>query len=296
MNLDNEFEGERQMSSCFLCNSKKSRLRHKGVRDNEGIDVLECIECGLVYLSSVNHINEAFYENSGMLNGKVDLQKYRQQSFMDDSRRAKDLKNVILGKKVLDFGCGAGGFLHLIKNKCKEIAGVELDKSLNESINKEGINCYSNISEINDSYDVITLFHVLEHLKDPMLTLQKLKKHLNKDGTIIIEVPNADDALLTLFKNEKFSKFTYWSCHLYLYNNYTLQKICENAGYNVKLIKQIQRYPLSNHLYWLNNGLPGGHVHYNMLNDDILNNQYANILAALGKCDTIVAEINISRD
>ncbi|MGE7690584.1 class I SAM-dependent methyltransferase [Lysinibacillus sp. NPDC097214] len=278
---------------CSLCGSDKIKMRFERVRDRSDIQVLECEQCTLVFLSSFEHISNEFYEESGMMNGKVDIKNYRQQSIVDDRRRFNDLKNKIIGKKVLDFGCGAGGFLHLGNELCEEIHGVELDKALNKIINGEGIKCYSNIDELEEKYDVITLFHVVEHLVNPTETLGKLKKYLKPNGILVIEVPNADDALLTLFNNEAFASFTYWSCHLYLYNEFTLKSLLKNAGYSVKAVKQIQRYPLSNHLYWLSKGMPGGHNHFGILDNPLLRQSYESSLAALGKCDTIIGEFQV---
>lgn len=278
------------MQSCSLCQSKNITLRYPYVRDNKDIQVLECEECGLVFLSSFNHISDEFYEESGMLNGTVNLKKYRQQSFNDDQRRANELRSKIIGKKVLDFGCGAGGFLHLIQSHTKYAVGVELDKNINKAINDEGIQCFANIEEIEGTYDVITLFHVVEHLVNPKEILNQLKKYLNTNGIVIIEVPNADDALLTLYNSKPFADFTYWSCHVYLYNSFTLQQLVKQAGFKVKLVKQIQRYPLSNHLYWLSQGKPGGHNHFGFIDNIVLDKEYESTLAAIGKCDTLLLE------
>lgn len=279
------------MNKCMLCESKNINERYPYVRDNKDIKVLECNECGLVFLSSFDHISDEFYENSGMLNGKVDLEKYRQQSYRDDFRRANDLSAKLLGKRVLDFGCGAGGFLNLVKGHTERVCGVELDKTIRKAINNEGVKCYSSIDELEGEYDIITLFHVLEHLVNPIETLRGLKRFLAKNGIIIIEVPNADDALLTLYKSAAFADFTYWSCHTYLYNSFTLKKIAEKSGLSVKMVKQIQRYPLSNHLFWLSERKPGGHTYLGTLDNPILTKEYESALASIGKCDTIMIEV-----
>jgi len=52
-------------------------------------------------------------------------------------------------------------------------------------------------------FDVITLFHVLEHIKNPVKTLADLRTYLKADGTLIVEIPNADDFLLQINKNYK---------------------------------------------------------------------------------------------
>ncbi|MCK1986502.1 class I SAM-dependent methyltransferase [Lysinibacillus fusiformis] len=276
------------MRKCYLCSSEETILRYPQVRDNKDISVLECKNCSLVYLSTTDHITNEFYEKSGMLNGRVNLDLYRKNSYTDDKRRANSLHEKLVGKKVLDFGCGAGGFLNLIKDVADKAIGIELDEIIREQLNNEGIICYKNISETDEKFDVITLFHVLEHIPNPIELLQEIKKYLNPCGVLIIEVPNADDALLTLYDCDDFKAFTYWSCHVFLYNPMTLVQIIKKAGLQSKYVKQIQRYPLSNHLYWLSKGKPGGHKEWALLNNEVQN--YERFLANIGKCDTIIIE------
>ena len=127
---------------------------------------------------------------------------------------------------------------------------------------------------------------------DPKAILGELSEILADGGQIIVEVPNADDALLTLYKNEPFSKFTYWSCHLFLYTVKTLQMLFDQMNLKVNYIKQIQRYPLANHLHWLTNSKPGGHQKWHFLDSPELHAAYENQLVAIGKCDTILASIS----
>ena len=68
---------------------------------------------------------------------------------------------------------------------------------------------------------------------------------------MILEVPNSDDALLTLYESKDFQNFTYWSQHLFLFNTKTMAELIEQTGLKLNGIKHIQRYPLSNHMYWL---------------------------------------------
>lgn len=58
-------------------------------------------------------------------------------------------------------------------------------------------------------YDIITAFHVVEHLQDSIAILKELSSCLKENGKMIIEVPNADDALLTIYKSKAFREFTY---------------------------------------------------------------------------------------
>ncbi len=115
-------------------------------------------------------------------------------------------------------------------------------------------------TELEDKFDAITMWHILEHLENPQNILKRLSRFLSEDEKIIIEVPNANDALLSLYGCKAFQNFTYWEYHLYLYTMETLKRLLNETGFHIDFITQAQRYPLSNQLYWLTNGIPGGHA------------------------------------
>ena len=274
---------------CNLCNSQNYKKRKGTVRDNKNLEIFECCDCGLVFLSEDEHINESFYENSNM-HQSFDFYKWRNETFVDDTRRFEFLKNSLVNKKVLDFGSGNGGFLELTKNISKKVLGVELEKAIIPFYKEKKIPLENNLDNISDKFDIITSFHVIEHIKEPFEILNKLKNLLQDNGKLIIEVPNANDVLLTIYENEAFSNFTYWSCHLYLYTQHTLNLLAKQAGFEVEFIKHIQRYPLSNHLYWLSKNRPGGHEKWgNFFDSAELTKAYENQLASLGTTDTIIA-------
>jgi hypothetical protein len=78
---------------------------------------------------------------------------------------------------------------------------------------------------------------------------------------------------------------------LYLFNGETLRQLAdEQAGLRGVSIQQFQRYPLSNHLHWLSRSRPGGHQIV-VFDTPTLTPIYAASLAALGKCDTIIAHL-----
>lgn len=283
-----------KLTRCFLCGGEKSEIIHKGTRGGDKhIDVLQCASCGLVRLSEVMDDVEQFYQASGMRDQLVDTPAHtRITTRMDDERRFRFTENMIEGKDVLDFGCGDGGYLIRARKVARHVQGIELEKAMRDGLQEEGLSCCASLAEVGQ-FDVITLFHVLEHLDAPLDYLEKIRQHLTPDGMILIEVPNAEDALLSLYHSEAFADFTYWHCHVYLYNNMTLRRLAEKAGLKVKFMRQVQRYPLANHLYWLAQDSPGGHQAWAFLRDTALDERYGDMLAKLGIADTILAGFTV---
>ncbi len=284
-------------SKCYFCGNSIFDLVHSGVRGDKEACVVKCRNCGLTQLDRIIDNIDEFYQNSGMRGFDPVAKLINEEtsvSFDDDNRRFNLIKNMIENKRYLDFGCGHGGVLSRAYKKTRELYAVEPEDNMRNHIT-EGVVSYSSIAEarqeLHEKMDVITLFHVLEHLEDPVDILCQLKDLINDDGRIIVEVPNADDALLSVYKNSQYADFTYWICHLYYFNNESLRKVAEKAGLKVSFLQQIQRYPLSNHLFWLVNGKPGGHDQWSFLGDDQLNGAYGKKLAELGIADTIIAEL-----
>ncbi len=281
--------------NCYLCNNQEFIERPGIVRDAPELKIMECAHCGLVSFESLDHIDEYFYENSGMHSDDVlETDEWLRLLERDDARRIKYFSEKITNKDVLDFGCGPGGFLIKARPIAKSVFGIELETRLQPHYKANGFEVVPNIDDIPDSqkFDVITAFHVVEHLKEPDVILKQLQKKLKPSGQIIFEIPSASDALLTLYKNKPFSEFTYWSCHLFLFNSTNLKLLAQKTGMKLDYVDHVQRYPLSNHLHWLANGKPGGHQKWNFLNSEELNSAYEAKLAGLGITDTLIASFS----
>lgn len=275
--------------SCYLCNHPDHRTRKGAVRDDPALKIVECAKCGLVALSSVEHIRAGHYEKSGM-HGEAppSMPSWLHETEQDDQRRFEMLKASLVNRKVLDFGCGAAGFVHKAQFLAAEVTGVEPEFRVREYWGG-AIALHSSLEEVGQGYDLITAFHVVEHLVDPRAMLRDLAMRLSRRGRLVVEVPNSEDALLTLYDSDAFQRFTYWSQHVYLFNADTLRILSQQAGLRVVAIEQFQRYPLSNHLYWLSHNQPGGHQKWSFLDTSALTEAYAASLAAMGKCDTLIA-------
>jgi hypothetical protein len=120
--------------------------------------------------------------------------------------------------------------------------------------------------------------------------LSELITKIVSGGQILIEVPHANDFLLSTVCCDDFKQFTLWSQHMVLHTRETLRKTLEYVGLQDIQIEGVQRYPLSNHLNWLANGKPGGHKSpISILDSDALSEMYQNSLARIDATDTLVA-------
>jgi SAM-dependent methyltransferase len=280
---------------CYLCGCTSHRCRPGKVRDDESLKINECQECGLVFLSRAA-LPDEFYEKSCMHSGEPNpVADWLHDTDRDDERRFRSLSEAMTNRHVLDFGCGVGGFLMKAGSRARQVTGIELEARLTPHFQASGLEVFQSIDALpsDRNFDLITAFHVVEHLEDPAIMLRKLATRLRGGGRIIMEVPSSDDALLTLYKNGPFSEFTYWSCHLYLFNAANIPLLAKKAGLRLEYVSYIQRYPLSNHLYWLAEGKPGGHQLWGFLDSEDLSRAYEARLASLGRTDTLIASLSL---
>jgi len=264
------------------------------VRDREDVSVLKCKKSGVIFLSRTDHIDTAEYE------AKEGFKYWETQDrkaavligLEDDSRRSEQFKNIITNKKWIDVGTGVGGILDLLSPLAALTVAVEPQEDVRRHLIELGYKVFPSVDEVPyKDMEVATLFHVFEHLCDPIGTLKALKSKMSPGAKIIIEVPHAKDFLFSFLDLEAFKSFTFWSEHLILHTRESLRIFLEKAGFsNISIISH-QRYPLANHLHWLAKGKPAGHILWNHLTTPSLDTAYSDMLGKLDNTDTLIAVV-----
>ncbi|MEG4213940.1 class I SAM-dependent methyltransferase [Microcoleus sp. Pol14C6] len=275
-----------------ICEPNSVELYYSRVRDRDDICVMKCQKSEVIFLTKSQHIDSLYYQNKPDLSywSATSRKEAILKTFEDDPRRATQFGWAIENKKWLDFGTGAGGILDLLNEKAAETFAVEPQIKIATELINLGYQVWENIDQAPNEYlDVITLFHVFEHLVEPIETMGIVKSKLKPNGIVIVEVPHAKDFLIDILDLDSFKRFTFWSEHLILHTRQSLETFLQASGFDRVDIQGFQRYPLANHLYWLSRGKPGGHKVWEYLRSEELDKAYGEMLNSLHRTDTLIA-------
>lgn len=139
--------------------------------------------------------------------------------------------------KLLDIGCGTGSFLEICKKNGWETKGIEPDKTARkraQQLSNSTIEANFLLAYPNETFDIITMWHVLEHVYALDETIQKIKKNLSENGKIIVAVPNCNSFDANLYQQ-------YWAAydvprHLYHFSKETIKLLFQKHGLKVEEI------------------------------------------------------------
>jgi len=277
------------LESMNLASEETKNIFSESTRDVEGLNVYRDSKSEIIYIDDFFVGNEIYNSGSYRLAQSASSADY--EDIKDSKRRSKDFLNLYNNKVICDFGCGKGSFLINTIKKTKKSFGVELQQDYLMDLNKKNIECSDNINNIDDDYlESCFMFHVLEHLEDPIFHLKSIRPKLISGGKIIIEVPHARDFLIKNLKIQEFINFTLWSQHLILHTRESLEKFLLEAGYKNIKIFGVQRFSIANHLQWAVNRIPGGHRgELAYLEESELVKSYQNALDRIDATDTLIA-------
>ena len=138
-------------------------------------------------------------------------------------------------KKLLDVGCGTGDFLQIAQQVNWTVTGIEPNEEARKIANSKTNNSVFNVKQLlefeKQSFDVITLWHVLEHLPNLDEHVSILKSLLKEKGTLIIAVPNYKSYDAKYYKN-------FWAAfdaprHLWHFNQKSMAKLFAKVNMEV---------------------------------------------------------------
>ncbi len=165
----------------------------------------------------------------------------RAKELLDYAKMGAILKK--LGKQAdsfLDIGCGDGRFLKVMEKKGVAKSrnfGIELDKEVVRVLANEGYSAFSDRVEDctsipENGIDLITMFHVIEHVDQPDAVIKQIVRWLSPGGMVAIETPNVDSLDAHLFKKTFWGGY-HFPRHWHLFSPETLSYLLKRNGLNV---------------------------------------------------------------
>jgi len=201
-----------------------------------------------------------------MISQKVSIHKGRVLQY---SQRYKIIQEYCRGKAVLDLGCvehsseaeeSFSDWIHKgIKEVAKEVVGLDNAEREIRLLNRKGYNIMVGDVEnfnLNRKFEVVVCGELIEHVNNPGLLLQNVKKHLVEDGTLIITTPNSESLMwfpCVLLKGRIPCNPT----HVLWHNRQTLLELSRRYGFEVVATYYEVGNPTSRPLYYLERLLRG---------------------------------------
>lgn len=230
------------MYQCILCNSDRLSLISSQDRNGKGLKNYICEDCSFISVHPRKSLNEnkEYYE-SGAFSVEARKDKIPSTQKINSSDETAHLrvlktngvdKKIFSGtKKILEVGCGMGSMLRFLDGMGHQTTGIEMDESYVQfSNNFLGLNVIKSSLEDftpHSSYDVITTFHVIEHVNDPKFFLSKIRSLLSNDGYLILECPSID----MMYGSDK--NYFFWEPHINSFSNLTLRRLIVETGFEI---------------------------------------------------------------
>ena len=204
----------------------------------EKFSLLQCQHCDILHTSPVPDDISRYYDSTEYLSHQLEQKTliarvYNYVKEIQVNKKIRLIQSFQRDGDILDVGCGTGYFINHSRSSGYKIAGVEINtqaRLLAEDLNQ--IHIFRSLNEIQGStYDVITLWHVLEHLPDPVDTLRKLYSLLTPGGTLFIAVPN--------FKSKDAATYKeFWAGydvprHLFHFSQKSMTLLSAKSGFQI---------------------------------------------------------------
>jgi SAM-dependent methyltransferase len=206
---------------CDVCDAEL-RVVFQEVRDPQtghAFAVSRCPECGLGHTRPQPDDLDEYY--GPLYHGG----RYGMAERLCIRRRLRFVRAVARPCRLLDFGCGDGAFIAAALAAGMQATGVEMRP---EHARSKGLRVVERVEDITGQFDLITLWHSLEHVRSPRNLIGALMQRLSPEGFFVVAVPNADSLQARFFGSSWFHLDV--PRHLYHFTPRALRRLLEDCG------------------------------------------------------------------
>lgn len=217
---------------CNLCGGDDVTVIGRRSRSGAALRTVACTACGLAWSDPRPHDVRRFYEDQYRVDYKgafAPKPKHVYRAGQVALSRWQRIRGLLDGpKKVLDVGSGGGEFSYLLKSLGHEVRGIEPNRGyMQYSVGEYGLDVWRGFVDdapLDDvAYDLITIWHVLEHTERPASVLGRLARALKPGGLLVVEVPSIEAVC-------QAPSSTFHEAHLYHFNRVSLERMAALAG------------------------------------------------------------------
>ena len=225
--------------ACNLCDHDAASILSTRSRSGAALRSVCCLRCGLSWSDPRPHDARAFYENEYRVAYKQTFEP-QPKHVLRAGHVAIDRARKIAGllgspREILDVGSGGGEFAYLLKKMGHTVTGVEPNRGYAGYAEREyrlsvKRGFVGDTALADTAYDIITVWHVLEHTESPRDVLAQLQRALRPDGRLVVEVPNLEAICQS-------PRSSFHEAHLYTFNPATLEAMGRRAGLALQSLK-----------------------------------------------------------
>jgi len=221
---------------CPICGSAE----FAPVCEVQGFEYVSCAGCGSVrqfpYPSDadVSRFYADYYAKKSTDRGYLSAAAFA--GFQNDKQMTfADLglaQDAFTHRSVLDVGCGTGQFVHMMSARAKSVEGIDVSPECISIARENALNCsLKDFIAVTSTYDVVTMWHVVEHLREPRRYLEQANRVLNPGGWLLIETP-----VIGAISRGFGANWRYFLPveHLNLFTQQSLFSTCVEAGFDVR--------------------------------------------------------------
>lgn len=223
---------------CAGCGRKVGTVRYSYRNNGRESFIYHCGSCGLMFARPVlipeltdrqmDSVDDAELFNSRILRAL--------HEHLNIKREIASVTRLAggTGFSLLDIGCGTGWTTNIWQRAGARVTGLEPSRVRGELARQRYgfrvLPCYVEDLESGESFDVVTMRHVIEHFEDPYAVLAKVRSHIRKDGLLVVVVPNINCIGRYLFDTD-WSWILPWHC--IFFSPRSLAALLERAGFQV---------------------------------------------------------------